>query len=204
MTLIHLNEPKHTVRASIKKAKEVLKIKPDIILFEYPQDSEPGTFYNKFLPSKKPLERFEKMKQNLRKSARKYPWLIGDVKIFEIVEMLWHKNKQVLLFNMDGPSDLTALCDRIVASRNRLLFDIWNYLREQYMIKIIRKVKSEFPRSKIVIICHNSHWRNIQFLLRSPSKKEISDYYFSRIEEYVEYDLRKYKTLQKYWNKLKI
>ncbi len=204
MTLIHLNEPKHTLRVSIKKANEILKIKPDIILFEYPQDSEPGTFYNRFLPSKKPMKRFEKLKQSLRKSARKYPWLIGDVKIFEAIEKLWCKNKQVLLFNMDGHSELTALCDRIVMSRNRLLFDVWNYLREQHMIKTIRKVRNEFPRSKIVIICHNSHWRNIEFLLRNPSKKEINDYYFSRIDEYIKFDLKKYKILQKYWNKLKI
>ncbi|MBU3958078.1 MAG: hypothetical protein KKB25_03305 [Nanoarchaeota archaeon] len=203
MTLIHLNEPKHTVRASIKKTKEILKIKPYIILFEYPQDSEPGTFYNKFLPSKKPLKRFKRLKQNLRKHARKYPWLIGDVKIFEMIERLWRENKQVLLFNMDGPSKLTALCDKIVRSRNRLLFDVWNYLREQYMIKTIRKVKNEFPRSKIVIICHDYHWKNIEFLLRNPSKKEVNKYYFSRIDEYIKFDLKKYKILQNYWNKLK-
>lgn len=76
MKLIHVEEPEHKEEISVKKAKGILKIKPDIVLFEYPKDSEPGTFYNKFLPSKKPMKKFEKLKSNLRKSARLYPWLV--------------------------------------------------------------------------------------------------------------------------------
>lgn len=204
MVLIHLDEPKHTVKISIKKAKEVLKLKPDIVIFEYPQRSEPGTFYNQFSPKDKPKNKFKKLKQNLRKSVRKYPWVIGDIKIFEAIEKLWDKNRQILLFNMDGPAELTSLCDKIVKSQNRFLFDVWNYLREQYMVKTIRQVRNKFPHAKIVVLCHNSHWKNIKFLLRNLSKKEIKNYYFSKIDNYIKFDLKKYKVIQKYWNKLKI
>ena len=53
MKLIHLKEPKHSKEINLKHAKDILKIKPDIILFEYPQDKKDLSYFNKFTSSKK-------------------------------------------------------------------------------------------------------------------------------------------------------
>lgn len=174
--LIHLDEPKHTARISIRKAGQILKLKPDVILFEYPQEFKPTI-------------------KKLRESVKRYPWLIGDIKIFEAIEKLRSQDRKVLLFNIDGPVELTSAGEGTKDLENM----VWNFLREQYMIKVIKKVKSRFPRAKIVVLCHNFHWKNIKFLLQKSSKKEIKKHYnflgFSKIN-------LKNKVLRKYWNRL--
>jgi len=201
MALIHISESKHTVQNSLKKARAIKKLKPDIVIFEYPKDSEPGIYYNKFSPNKKPLVKFNKVKQGLTKGARKHPWLAGDVKIFEEIENLWSSGKQVLLFNMDGPRELTVLCDKIVKSQNRFHFDVWNYCREQYMIKTIKQVRAKHPKAKIIVLCHNSHWESIKFLLSNPSKQAIKKYYFAR-HKHPDFSLKDGEVLRKYLSRL--
>lgn len=175
--LIHFNEPEHTAKLSIRKAKQILKLKPNIILFEYVQEFKPTI-------------------EKLRAATKKYRWLIGDIKIFEAIEKLRNQGRRVLIFNIDGPSELTSAGVGTKGMENM----VWNFLREQYMIRVVRKVKSRFPRAKILVLCHNYHWKNIRFLLRKPSKKEIRKHYY--FLGFSKFNLKN-KILRKYWDKFK-
>lgn len=195
MPLIHLDEPKHSVKISIERVKQILKLKPQVIVFEWPQESKLET-YNEFLPLHKPKKKLAALKVNLCKLAKEYPHLIGTIKIFEAIEKLWNKNKQVLLFSMDGPVELTS----IKVPRGNVN-TIWNYLRERFMAKALGKIENKYSRAKIIVLCHNYHWKNLKFLLQKPIKSDIRNYYFRNR------DVKPFltnKIIRKYWNKFKV
>ncbi|HKZ49384.1 MAG TPA: hypothetical protein VJ110_00025 [Candidatus Nanoarchaeia archaeon] len=185
MPLIHLDEPKHSVKVSTRHAKQILKLEPYAIVFEWPREF-------KFDKSKK----WAALKVNLRKHAKEYPHLIGAIKIFEAIEKLRKKSKRVLLFSMDGPVELTS-----IKGTGGEVNAIWNYLRERFMAKTLSKIKSKYPRAKLVVLCHNYHWKNLKFLLRKPAKSDIRNYYFQNR------DVKPFltnKIIKKYWNKFKV
>ncbi|MFH0987188.1 MAG: hypothetical protein V1911_04050 [Candidatus Micrarchaeota archaeon] len=192
MVLIHLDEPRHSAKISRDQAKKILKIRPDIVVFEYPQDSSPGEFFNKFSPKNKPLKKFWKIKKGFLKQVKKYPWLKGDVEVLEAIEKLWSEGRQVFLYNMDAPRKITKICDEKEAFENRLLHDALNRIREQYMIKMINKISKKHKRKKIIVLCHDYHWKNLKFLMKKPSKRNISEHYFSNVDEYVRFYFKKY------------
>jgi|SRR3989338_1031884 len=173
MPLIHLDEPKHSAENCEKQAKQILKIKPDVILFEFPQESKPGSDYNRFLPKNKPYEKFNATKKGFRKISKLYPWSTGEIAILEAIETLWKQGHQVLLFNMDGPQEITRLCDQTDFNKTPLLFEIINYFREQHMIRTIKKIQRRYPSKKIIVLCSNWHWKRLQFLLRTRNKNKI-------------------------------
>jgi len=200
MKLIHVEEPEHKEEAAYKKAKEILRIKPDVILFEYPaKEGYSLSDFNKFGPKEKPKQKIADWKKRYATFSKKYPWLKSEHKIIEAIEQLWSEGKHVLLFEIDGPMELT----RVEGTRG-LLNIVWNYLREKYMAENIRKI-SKIDKKVALVLCHNFHWKNIQFLLKAPNKEQIWDYYFTRsgikkLPKEVESELeRRNKTLHKYW-----
>lgn len=203
MRLIHVDEPEHKEEIVRKQAEEILRIKPDIILFEFPkQKTRSLSDFNQFKPNEKPKQRAEELKQSYKRASEKYPWLKSEYKIIEAIEQLWSEGKQVYLFEIDGPIELTCSGERT----GGLLNIVWNYLRERYMAENINKIRKKVKGKTALILCHNFHWKNIQFLLKNPNKDKIWDYYFTKNRvtkspKDVKLELKENaKVLYKYWN----
>ena len=198
MRLVHVKEPEHEEEAASKKAEKILKIKPDVILFEYPVKEDFSlSYFNKFNPEKKPKDKIKELKKGYEISSKKYPWLKTEYKIFEAIEKLWDDGKQVYLFEIDAPVELTS-----VENTKGLLNIVWNFLRETYMIENIKKIESRFDKDKVALVfCHDFHWKNIQFLLKNPGKEEIWNHYFmQKSPKEIEVELeQKNKILHKFW-----
>lgn len=175
------------------QAKAVLKYKPDIIVFEYPQENKtPETIFNKYTPDKKPKKELARMIKKLKTASKNQPWVLSDVVVFENVSKLWDEGKQVYLYFVDAPSKITSAR---LEENNKLhrpfpkikkYFWWWKkiYTRESYMTKhlkwILKKHMSKDP--KILIFLEKFHWNNVQFRLKAKSKEDIRAYYFSNIK----------------------
>ncbi len=185
MKLIHIEEPEHKEEISNKKAEEILKIKPDAILFEYPVPERNSlSDFNNFSPKEKPKQRIDAWKKSYAKYSEKYHWLKSEYKIIEAIEQLWNEEKQTYLFEIDGPIGLTSIGET-KDSLKGLQIIVWNYIREKFMAENIRNIESFLDKKAgkegvVLIFCHDTHWKNIRFLLKNPSKNEIQKYYFSR------------------------
>ena len=108
MKLIHVEEPKHDEKIAHNKAKIILKIKPDVILFEFPAQNYSLSNFNKFESKEKPKQEIEKWKRGYEISAKKYPWLKSEYKIVEAIGELWNQGKQIYLFEIDAPVEEEA------------------------------------------------------------------------------------------------
>jgi len=190
--IIHFNESKHSLENSLKKASFILKQKPSAIIFENPKDS--------FNPNN--LSRWEK---TTKQHIKKYPWIKADLKIIESIKIL-KKKQNVLLFNMDAPRKLTSLHEPIVKLQDRFYFDLWNLIRERYMSDCIKKAKQKI-KGKILIFCHNSHWKNLRLLLTN-KKIDIQKLYFKNSFDKNNHKINSNnniaRTLKKYYSLLKI
>ena len=205
---------KNWSKPDYRQAEYVLKYKPDIIIFESPADKTPDTIYNKYSCDKKPLDLIRKYRNRLIESS-KVPGngdALSDARLFDNVVKLWKTGHDVLLYNIDGPSEL-----------RREFFEVWKYmypsalknwlwwvriyLREKYMTKNLKWVleKNKDKESvTIAIFLQGWHWRHIKFLLSNPSRKEVWKYYFSRFKEVDEKDIgekikKENKVFYKYW-----
>ena len=163
-----------------------------MIIFENPKDS--------FNPNN-----LSQWKKTTNKNIKKYPWIKADLKIIESIELL-KKEKKVLLFNMDAPREITSLHELIIKLQDRFYFDLWNLVREKYMLDCINKAKKK-TSGKILVFCHNSHWKNIKLLLTN-KKTNLKKLYFKN-----SFDKNNYKInfnnkiariLKKYYSILKI
>ncbi len=201
MKLIHVPESEHNHGVSRKKANAILKLRPDVIFFEYPSCRKNSlSTFNKFEPAGKPREKIDEWKASIRNAAEQYPWLREENRIIEAVEYLWKKGRQVYLFEIDGPENLTNIGETAGP------FNIaWNYLREIYMKRNLRRGERKKPKGTGLVLCHDFHWKNIQFLMKNPNQKQIWDHYFVRngittTPKEFENELKKEnKMLYKYW-----
>lgn len=192
LEIIHFNESKHSLENSLKKASFILKHKPSAIIFENPKDS--------FNPNN-----LSQWKKTTKKHIKKYPWVGADIKTIEAIEIL-NVKKKILLFNMDAPRELTSLHESIVKLQDRFYFDLWNLLREKYMLDCIKKAKQK-TKGKIIIFCHNSHWKNLKLLLTN-KKINIKKLYFrnsfDKNNHKINSNNKIARILKKYYSLLKI
>lgn len=94
-------------RTDLRQARVVARYRPDIILFEYPAKSgNPSLVFNRYSPAKKPFKEVERRKRGFKIAARKFPYALSDIHVWENIEKLWRGGHNVLLFNIDGPDDL--------------------------------------------------------------------------------------------------
>ena len=201
MRLVHVEEPEHTPEGNIKKAEVIRETRPHAILFEWP--TEVGfslSEFNVFRPDEKPKKWLESVKEDYAKSSERYPWLKTRHIMIEAIEELWKEGRQVYLFEIDGPGELTAAAEADVLHRG-WLNPAWNYLREVYMHHNINKIEGRMEEGATgLVICHDMHWRNIQFLRGKPSKEQIWDHYFgSATLDEVEQSARANHVLSKHW-----
>ena len=178
---------RETNKLDLRQAKAVLKYKPDIIILEYPNNKKtPDTIFNKYAPANKPLKKLPKFS---KETFAMNPWVKSDVVMWNNVVYLWKKKeRQVLIYQIDAPSELVSEWllvwnNMYPCALKNWLWWVRIYLRERYMAKNVQWVLSQYKLKKrptILIFLQSFHWEHVKFLLRNPSKKQIWDYYFGR------------------------
>jgi len=176
-TIIHLDEKEHTKDVHLRISKEILDITPDVILFEFPRHD--NSDFDK-LNIYEPLDKCNVLIKRIRKNNKRAQ---GDFNlIFDSIEKIWSKNKQVTLFNFDAPPELTSEISNLPYGMT-IENLVWNYLRERYMANFLLSYKESWVNKKVVFLCHNFHWMNVKFSLNNVSKSEIWNYYFIELAQ---------------------
>jgi|TARA_B100001971_G_C18065266_1_gene470117 hypothetical protein len=196
MQLIHVSEPEHNILLNMKKAASILHHKPDIVMFENPPSFLSDL--NNFEPGNKPEAIIKEWLDLTLRSADRYPWLKTEVKVIKAIMRLWESGNQVLLFEIDGPFDLTGL----EIGEDGIMNRVWNFLRAICMKNNIQKIEETYPKSKAIIFLHNLHWKNILFLREKPAKGAIFQYFFREYRDPQQVEiLISNEVLLKYWKK---
>jgi hypothetical protein len=177
-------------RVDLRQAAVIKKYKPDIIFFEMPSfGGNPSSPFNSYSIKKKPFAEVEKIKKGLRKEAKKTPYALSDVFVWENIESLWRMGHNVLIFNIDAPQELRqeglARLESMPLSRAKRTWEFWAYvyIRETLMAHYMEQVlKKRFGKKKIVaaVFLQSFHWQHVKFLLKHPSKEKVRNYYFGR------------------------
>ena len=199
-----------------RQAKAVRRYKPDIIFFELPSSKgNPSSPFNAYRVEKKPFKKIEKIKEGLRKEAKKTPYALSDVLVWNEIVSLWERGHNVLLFNIDAPQELRRnafLQYRHTAlSRAKRQWQFWTYLcvRDTIMARNMEKVLKKYAKKKklvVAVFLQSIHWQHVQFLLNHPSQKRIWNYYFGRFPKLtpniIEGELPKENPIfYRYWKK---
>lgn len=202
-------------KVDLRQARAVLRLKPDIILFEYPSDANvPSWPINKFKPGSKPLKAIRNLQKKLRDISRVDPWVASDIKTLENVVRLWENGRQVFLYSVDAPSELVRYSDALHRNMYRRGPRGWIwwariYLRERYMARNIRWVLNNYDLTdhpKILVFLQSFHWKHVKFLLTKPSKEKMWRYYFGQYSQVTPLTIGKTirqenRILYRYWRK---
>lgn len=177
----------------LRQANAVLRHRPDAIIFEAPSEGRTASSaFNKFKPGRKPEALFNAVQKEHRKTAKRYPWVLSDVRTYDNIRKLWKKGHDIKLFNVDGPPELLRVDLKKFSARGEpgperrgthLLWWVRIYLREKIMTKYIQQILEQEGSKKdaiILVFLQSFHWRNVKFLLTDPPKKAIWRYYFGK------------------------
>jgi hypothetical protein len=177
-------------KADLRQAAIVKKYKPDIIFFEMPAfGGNPSSPFNCYSIKRKPFAEVEEIKKRLYKEAKKTPYAISDVFVWENIESLWRMGHNILLFNIDAPQELRreglARHESMPLSKAKRTWEFWAYIyvREAIMAHHMEQIiKKRFGKKKIVaaVFLQSFHWQHVKFLLKHPSKEKIWHYYFGK------------------------
>jgi hypothetical protein len=203
----------------LRQADAVIKYKPDIIVFELPQDSkEPSKIFNRYSCKNKPFKKIEEIIKNLKKASKNYPYVASDIIVWENIKKLWEQGINTQIYNIDSPTKLRKefnlfkkpISVEYPAVRRDWLFWVYLYLREVYMTKNMQMILRKYSKKNLtILICLQSiHWDHTSFLLTNPSKEKIWEYYFGRFKELkpnknIENRIKeRSKILYNYWKKV--
>ena len=183
-------------KLDLRQAEAVLRYKPDIILLEYPCNSEPpDTPLNHYEALKKPKELVaERTKAFSDEVLRKHPWAAADTQMWQNVAQLWSEGHQVLAYPTDAPSELTSEWWEVwnhmyPAATKNWVWWVPIYLRERLMANHIRYIMdrhADLPKPMVLVFLQRFHWIHVQFLLNDPDENEIWEYYFGRFNNEVD------------------
>jgi hypothetical protein len=203
-------------RIDLRQARLIARRKPNIVLLELPAGPRgPQTVFNRHPLGQKPLAALHNIERSLRITARKYPYALSDVAVWKNIATLWKSGHDVLVFNIDGPRVLRRAyfgkygSTPYPVARKMVIFWVHLYLREQYMANYIRTILQDYHAKKnpiVAVFLQSIHWRDVKFLLKNPSKKEIWKYYFGRFPEItptnIAQEIKKESIIHyKYWEK---
>jgi len=94
-------------KVDLRQAKATLKYKPDIIVFELPKDSkELSAIFNHYSCENKPIKKIDLIIKNLKKAAKKYPYAISDVFVWENIKKMWGQGINTQIYNVDSPDKI--------------------------------------------------------------------------------------------------
>ena len=199
-----------------RQANAVQRFKPDIIVFEHPNNNKtPEVSYNKF-PAPKP----EKIISEINKSKfskellRIHPWIVSDQMLWKNITNLWQVGHEIKLYEIDGPTKLTSQCLALWrnAYPNITKNYLWwskIYLREVLMAKNMEWVLKNYTLKEnptILAAVQSFHWKHVMFLLTNPTKEEIWKYYFGQFDVTPQIIADEWKKenqiMYQYWNKI--
>jgi hypothetical protein len=176
-----------------RQAMVVKRYKPDIIFFELPASKNgPASLFNAYSVKRKPFEKIEQIKEDLRKESRKTPYALSDVLVWDAIAELWAEGHNILLFNIDAAQELRRKAFRqyrsTPLSRAKQQWQFWAYLyvRETIMAHHIERILKRYSKRKTLVVAvflQSIHWQHVQFLMRHHSKEQIRDYYFRKFPE---------------------
>jgi hypothetical protein len=177
-------------KIDLRQANSILKYKPDIIIFEMPQGKNGSSIiFNKYSCDKKPLNKVRQIIQKLKISAKKYPYAASDIMVWNNIMTMWRQNINTQIYNVDTPDEFRREPNLFNVSypavRQDWFFWVYLYIRDSFMVKNIQKVLVNYQQKEnptILIFLQSIHWKNVQFLLKSPSKKDVWKYYFGRFK----------------------
>lgn len=177
-------------KADLRQAEAVLKHRPDIIIFEMPQGSSsgPGTIFNRYSCSNKPIEKVDEIIKGLKVSAKKYPYALSDVAVWGNIKILWKQGVNVQIYNVDAPDRMRREFSLFAkqgypAVRKDWFFWAYLYLRDTYMARNIKQALDGYSKKKnptVLIFLQSIHWKHVQFLLTNPTKEKIWEFYFGK------------------------
>lgn len=208
-------------KIDLRRAKAVLKHKPDIIIFELPQNNRgAGLIFNRYSCSNKPIEEVNKIIKENRIAAKKFPYVASDIAVWKNIEKLWKQGINTQVYNVDSPAKLRkesfylfhkSISNGYPAVRKDWLFWLCLYLRESCMAKNAKRILDNYHFKKdptILIFLESIHWNHVKFLLTNPSKEKIWKYYFGRFKNLkanknIENQIRaRSLTLNNFWKKI--
>jgi len=198
----------------LRQADVVSHYKPDIIFFEMPAfNGNPSLIFNEYTSKKKPLIKVQQIKKNLRIDAKKYPYALSDVAVWENIEKLWSKGQNTLLFNIDGPKKLRTHRHKLYGRTpyptlvRSWWFWAYQFMREIEMKENIESILRHYKSKKrpiVAVFLQSIHWDHVRFLLTHPSERAIWKYYFGNFPKVTPKNIRsllkeKDQVLYKYW-----
>ncbi len=202
-------------KLDLRQANAVLKYRPDIILFEAPNDGRHiGYSFNRYSPSKKPKTELEILKEGLLEAAKRTPWVKSDLHTWENINTLWAGGRNTLVYRIDGPYGLVRA--HFLPSKAGVINykdPIWwarILLRDMYMARHTKKILDGVTTEKqiTVLACvQKFHWQHVKFLLENPTQEQVWQLYFGRFKtltpEGITVLLKKNNmTLYRYWTRL--
>lgn len=205
-------------KVDMRQANAVSRYRPDIIIFEAPCNKKtPDLIYNKFSPSKKPLNELMKDKIELRKVSKKYLWVESDIYVYDNVASLWRGGHDVKMYNVDGPRELLRINleggvhwnPKPFCRGTHFIWWVRIYLREKIMTKNIEYIFSKNKNMNgltVLMFLQKFHWINVKFQLLKPSKEKMFNYYFGSFKGLNPKNIglivkEENKELYKYWCK---
>ena len=94
-------------KIDLRQANAVSKYKPDIIVFEFPEDSkEPSKIFNRYACKNKPLKKVDEIIRNLKKASKKYPYVLSDIVVWKNIKKLWEQGINTQIYNIDSPTKM--------------------------------------------------------------------------------------------------
>ena len=168
-------------KIDLRQANAVIRHRPDAIIYEAPSDENKASlFFDSNGSIKKQKNKLKELNISLRKIAKKYPWVLSDIKTLENVIELSKTGHKTKIYYVDGPRELLRetiinkwnLIDKPRHRGVHLLWWVYIYLREKIMSKNIESLLKNKNQS-ILMFMQKFHWLNVKFLLSKPTKDEI-------------------------------
>lgn len=173
-------------KADLRQAEAVLKHRPDIIIFEMPQGSSrgPGTIFNLYSCANKPIEKVDEIIKGLKVSARKYPYALSDIAVWENIKTLWKEGVNTQIYNVDAPDRMRREFSLFTkqgypAVRKEWFFWGYLYLRDTYMARNIKKALDGYSKKKnptVLIFLQSIHWKHSSFCSQTLLKKKSGNF----------------------------
>ena len=208
-------------RIDLRRARAVIKHRPDIIIFELPKGNRgAGPIFNRYSCSNKPIKEVNKIIKENRIAAKKFPYVASDIAVWKNIEKLWKQGINTQIYNVDSPAKIRRegfhlfkkpISSGYPAVRRDWLFCVYLYLRESCMAKNIKTILDSYHTKKdpiVLIFLESIHWNHVKFLLTNPSKEKILTYYFRRFknlraDKNVENQIKaRSSILNRYWKRI--
>ncbi len=180
-------------KIDLRQANAVLRYKPTCIFFESPGPAK--SIFNKYKPKEKPVQEFNTLIRELKKTGKEYPWVNSEVYTFTNIKKLWDEGHDIKIYPIDGPSELLRVDLKKFSKaynprpeRRGTQFAWWVriYLREKIMTQAVKKILggAEGKREGVILaFVQKFHWKNVQFQLSNPTQEEMYTYYFGAFKE---------------------